>query len=142
MRLIPTQYVKPYVKTNKSDYIDADAIAEAVGRPTMRSVPVKSDYELELNPECIGNYWIVVVDSPPHRYNARSSPRWARNHSLPDSWLAGAEFPTCRLPSLLRRALRINVPPLAKILSRARTRNWRRAIRGVPNTCVAKRLRS
>jgi transposase len=30
VRLIPAQYVKPYVKTNKSDYIDAEAIAEAV----------------------------------------------------------------------------------------------------------------
>lgn len=37
VRLIPAQYVKPYVKTNKSDYIDAEAIAEAVGRPTMRA---------------------------------------------------------------------------------------------------------
>jgi len=34
VRLIPAQYVKPYVKTNKSDYIDAEAIAEAVARPT------------------------------------------------------------------------------------------------------------
>jgi transposase len=46
--LIPAQYVKPYVKTNKSDYIDAEAIAEAVGRPTMRFVPVKSDDQLDL----------------------------------------------------------------------------------------------
>ena len=46
VRLIPAQYVKPYVKTNKSDYIDAEAIAEAVGRPTMRFVPVKSDDQL------------------------------------------------------------------------------------------------
>src|SRR6478672_12497258 len=38
VRLMPAQYVKPYVKTNKSDYIDAEAIAEAVGRPTMRFV--------------------------------------------------------------------------------------------------------
>jgi hypothetical protein len=30
VRLTPAQYVKPYIKTNKSDYIDADAIAEAV----------------------------------------------------------------------------------------------------------------
>ena len=36
VRLIPAQYVKPYVKTNKSDYIDAEAIAEAVGKPSMR----------------------------------------------------------------------------------------------------------
>ena len=48
VRLIPAQYVKPYVKTNKSDYIDAEAIAEAVRRPTMRFVPVKSDDQLDL----------------------------------------------------------------------------------------------
>jgi transposase len=47
-RLIPAQYVKPYVKTNKTDYIDAEAIAEAVGRPTMRFVPIKSDDQLDL----------------------------------------------------------------------------------------------
>ncbi len=48
VRLIPAQYVKPYVKTNKSDYIDAEAIAEAVARPTMRFVPIKSDDQLDL----------------------------------------------------------------------------------------------
>jgi transposase len=48
IRLMPAQYVKPYVKTNKSDYIDAEAIAEAVGRPKMRFVPIKSDDQLDL----------------------------------------------------------------------------------------------
>ena len=48
VRLIPAQYVKPYVKTNKNDYIDAEAIAEAVGRPRMRFVPIKSDDQLDL----------------------------------------------------------------------------------------------
>jgi transposase len=48
VRLIPAQYVKPYVKTNKNDYIDAEAIAEAVARPTMRFVPIKSDDQLDL----------------------------------------------------------------------------------------------
>ncbi|HEY2458508.1 MAG TPA: transposase [Candidatus Acidoferrum sp.] len=47
-RLIPAQYMKPYVKTNKSDYIDAEAIAEAVGRPTMRLVLIKTDDQLDL----------------------------------------------------------------------------------------------
>lgn len=47
-RLMPAQYVKPYVKTNKNDYIDAEAIAEAVGRPKMRFVPIKSDDQLDL----------------------------------------------------------------------------------------------
>ena len=45
---MPAQYVKPYVKTNKNDYVDAEAIAEAVGRPTMRFVPIKSDDQLDL----------------------------------------------------------------------------------------------
>jgi len=48
VRLMPAQYVKPYVKTNKNDYIDAEAIAEAVTRPTMRFVPIKSDDQLDL----------------------------------------------------------------------------------------------
>lgn len=43
VRLAPAQYVKPYVKTNKTDYIDAEAIAEAVARPTMRFEPIKTD---------------------------------------------------------------------------------------------------
>src|SRR5918993_538613 len=40
--LIPPQYVKPYVKTNKNDAIDAEAISEALTRPTMRFTAVKS----------------------------------------------------------------------------------------------------
>ena len=42
VRLIAPQFVKPYVKTNKSDRNDAEAICEAVGRPSMRFVPIKS----------------------------------------------------------------------------------------------------
>jgi transposase len=48
VRLMPAQYVKPYIKTNKSDYIDAEAIAEAVQRPTMRFVPIKTAEHLDL----------------------------------------------------------------------------------------------
>ena len=36
VRIIPAQFVKPYVKSNKTDTIDAEAIVEAVTRPTMR----------------------------------------------------------------------------------------------------------
>jgi transposase len=42
VRLMPATYVKAYVKRGKSDAIDAEAICEAVTRPTMRFVPVKS----------------------------------------------------------------------------------------------------
>jgi transposase len=42
VRLMPPAYVKPYVKRQKNDAADAEAICEAVSRPTMRFVPVKS----------------------------------------------------------------------------------------------------
>jgi transposase len=42
VKLIPPQYVKPYVKTNKSDAADAEAICEAVGRPNMRFAAINS----------------------------------------------------------------------------------------------------
>jgi transposase len=42
VRLMPAQYVKPYVKRGKNDATDAEAICEAVTRPNMRFVPVKS----------------------------------------------------------------------------------------------------
>ena len=42
VRLISPQFVAPYVKSNKNDRNDAEAICEAAGRPTMRFVPVKS----------------------------------------------------------------------------------------------------
>lgn len=42
VKLMPPAYVKPYVKRQKNDMADAEAICEAVTRPTMRFVPVKS----------------------------------------------------------------------------------------------------
>lgn len=51
VRLMPAQYVKPYLKTNKSDFLDAEAIAEAVTRPTMRFVPLKTVEQQELQAE-------------------------------------------------------------------------------------------
>lgn len=43
IRLMPPQYVKPYVKRHKNDQADAEAICEAVQRPNMRFVPVKTE---------------------------------------------------------------------------------------------------
>ena len=48
VRLLPAQYVKPYLKGHKNDFRDAQAIAEAVQRPTMRFVPLKSAEQLDL----------------------------------------------------------------------------------------------
>jgi transposase len=47
-RLISPQFVKPYVKTNKSDLNDAEAICEAASRPSMRFVPIKSGEQLSI----------------------------------------------------------------------------------------------
>jgi transposase len=48
VRLIPPQYVKPYVRGNKNDYNDALAIAEAVVRPEMRFVGVKTPEQQDI----------------------------------------------------------------------------------------------
>jgi transposase len=46
--LMPPQYVRPFVKSNKNDYRDAEANAEAVQRPTMRFVPLKREAQLDV----------------------------------------------------------------------------------------------
>ncbi|MBV8379262.1 MAG: IS110 family transposase [Paucibacter sp.] len=49
VRLISPQYVRPFVKGNKSDFIDAEAICEAASRPTMRFVPPKTEAQQTLS---------------------------------------------------------------------------------------------
>ena len=48
VKLIAPQYVKPYVKTNKNDYNDAEALNEAVGRPSMRFVGIKAIWQQDI----------------------------------------------------------------------------------------------
>jgi transposase len=48
VKLMGPQFVKPYVKTNKNDFNDAEAICEAVSRPNMRFVPIKSVQQQEI----------------------------------------------------------------------------------------------
>jgi transposase len=48
VRLIPAQYVKPFLKGHKNDYSDAEAIAEAVQRPTMHFVSIKTPEQMDL----------------------------------------------------------------------------------------------
>src|SRR2546426_10358784 len=47
-RLMPAKYVRPYSKGQKNDYCDAEAIAEAVQRPTMKFVATKTADQLDL----------------------------------------------------------------------------------------------
>jgi transposase len=48
VRLIAAQFVMPFLKSNKNDYLDAEAIAEAVDRKNMRFVAIKTDDQLDL----------------------------------------------------------------------------------------------
>jgi len=48
VRLIPAQFVKPYRKSNKNDFIDGEAIAEAVLKENMRFVPIKTQEQLDV----------------------------------------------------------------------------------------------
>lgn len=48
VRIVPAQFVKPYVKSNKNDIIDAEAIAEAVTRPPMRFVAIRTPEQVDL----------------------------------------------------------------------------------------------
>lgn len=48
VRLIAPKFIKPYLKSQKNDFNDAEAIAEAVTRPTMRFVTVKSNEQLDV----------------------------------------------------------------------------------------------
>jgi len=48
VRLIPGQFVKPYRKSNKNDFLDAEAIAEAVTKQNMRFVAIKTEDQLDL----------------------------------------------------------------------------------------------
>src|SRR6202034_3008235 len=48
VKLIPAQFVRPFVKSNKNDFLDAEAIAEAVDRQNMRFVPIKTEDQLDL----------------------------------------------------------------------------------------------
>ena len=48
VKLMHSKYVKPYVKTNKNDRRDAEAICEAVSRPTMRGVSIKTVEQADL----------------------------------------------------------------------------------------------
>ena len=48
VKLMPAEYVRPFLKSNKNDYVDVEAIAEAAQRPTMRFVPAKNETQLDL----------------------------------------------------------------------------------------------
>ncbi len=59
MKLIPTQFARPFVKSKKNDFVNAEAIAEAAERKNMRFVPIKTDDQLDL--QTIHRVWDRLV---------------------------------------------------------------------------------
>jgi hypothetical protein len=72
VRLIPPAYVKPFVKRQKNDAIDAEAICEAAQRPSMRFVAVKSEEQQAAGPRLAVPFGRTTIRSvlsrPRHRY--------------------------------------------------------------------------
>jgi transposase len=66
VRLIPAQFVKPYLKSNKNDFLDAEAIAEAVARQNMRFVPSSAS-------SSIAGIWLRRLAGPFAKVMPRSS---------------------------------------------------------------------
>ena len=64
VKLIPAQFVKPFVKSNKNDFLDAEAIAEAVDRQNMRFVPIKTDDQLDLQAIIVCATGLSPVERP------------------------------------------------------------------------------
>jgi transposase len=59
-KLMPAQFVKPFRKSNKNACLDAEAIAEAVQRTTMRFVPIKTDDQRDLQaPHRVRDRWVA-----------------------------------------------------------------------------------
>ncbi len=74
VRPIPPTYVKPFVKRQKNDAADAEAICEAAMRPTMRFVPVESEETrgCRASPWC-SNQWRTMLDLPHPRVADRAA---------------------------------------------------------------------
>jgi transposase len=99
VRLMPAQYVKAYIKRNKNDAADAEAICEAVQRPTMRFVPVKTAEQqanqlLHRGRELLVRQRTMLVNALPHQLDAFAAVDAARravpNHAAQPPRHAGA----------------------------------------------------
>jgi transposase len=104
VRLLPPQYVKPYVKRSKNDAADAEAICEAMSRPGMRFVPVRTaENQAELM--LLGARELLIKQRT-MLANA------IRGHAA-EFGVAGAKG-LCQVGSLLERIAAADIPALAR----------------------------
>src|SRR5689334_3076928 len=122
VRLMPPQYVRPYVKTNKHDAADAEACCEAVTRPGMRFVPVKSqDQQALLMLHKIRDRLIAErtgTISAVRGHMGEFGIVAARQGGFEDLLTVIADADDPRLPPLARELLRLQVEHLRAIEAR------------------------
>jgi transposase len=117
VRVMPAKYVKPYVKTNKTDARDAAAICEAVSRPDMRFVPVKSTAQqavvvIHRTREILGRQRVMLINAL--RTHCAEfgivAPQGARHVGELVARLTDPD--DTRIPDLAKQALRVLVEQL------------------------------
>jgi len=120
--LIPPQFVKPYVKRNKNDAADAEALCEAVGRPTMRFVPVKTAEQQAA---------LMLVGVRDRQVRNRTQLSNTIRGYATEFGLTASKGP-CRIEQLLERVVTdVTIPTLAGICSRSLERSTASCRRGL-----------
>ena len=116
VKLFRARYVRPFVKTNKNDAADAEAIAEAVTRPTMHFAPVKSAEQqsvlmLHRARELLIRQRTMLVNAV-RGHCGEFGPIAAQGLSRAKALIAAVEDPATRLPDVARSALLLLVEQL------------------------------
>ena len=108
VRLIPPAYVKPFVKRQKNDAADAEAICEAAQRPSMRFVPIRTRSSRP-TASCFGRviFWCASARSASMRY-VGTSPNTATFF-----------LRALRVPQLRSLTSRIRIPLCQRVLGRS-----------------------
>lgn len=91
VRLMSPEYVQPYVKAQKNDERDAEAIAEAVTRPTMRFVELKSEAQLDMQRSegflaMSGQIVDATIVAAPKQRNTIEEKKAIKEGRVPDDW--------------------------------------------------------
>jgi transposase len=112
VRLMPATFVKPYAKRGKSDAIDAEAICEAVTRPTMRFVPVKSVEQqsvvmLHRTRDLLVRQRTMLVNALRGHLGEFGVIGPKGISRLPDLLALASSTPVCELPDLARECIEL-----------------------------------
>ena len=113
--LLPPQYVKPYVKRGKNDAADAEAICEAMSRPTMRFVPVKTAEQQAA---------LMLAGTRDRLIRTRTQLTNAIRGYAAEFWLTAAKGLDKIEPLLARLTAATELPKLAKELFAAHAREY------------------